>query len=304
MRLDRCDDVEVVGMVDDEPHPSQRNRVIGRMEDIPFLCAAHRVDRVLVAFSRTTSHETLDVLRSIDGRVRISVIPRLYELTTWRSKVEELHGIPLVHVAPAQLSPMARAGKRFFDIIASALAIAILAPLGAMIAIAIKVSSPGPVFFRQRRAGRKNRPFSIFKFRTMYEDAEIRKSSLIDLNEIDGPIFKMRDDPRVTKVGRLLRSTSIDELPQLLNVFLGHMSLVGPRPFPMDEAAGIGGWATCRFDVLPGMTGLWQVSGRSALSYDDLEHLDSVYVSSWSFWWDMRILLETPRVVLKRSGAY
>jgi lipopolysaccharide/colanic/teichoic acid biosynthesis glycosyltransferase len=138
----------------------------------------------------------------------------------------------------------------------------------------------------------------------MVADADAQKAQLAELNESDGPIFKMRQDPRVTPLGAFLRRTSIDEFPQLINVIRGEMSLVGPRPFPPAEAARIGGWASTRFSVLPGITGLWQVSGRSELSNEDLLHLDSVYVSSWSLGWDLRILLRTPRTVLRRVGAF
>jgi lipopolysaccharide/colanic/teichoic acid biosynthesis glycosyltransferase len=154
------------------------------------------------------------------------------------------------------------------------------------------------------RAGVGGRPFTMLKFRTMVTDADAQKWQLQAHNEADGPIFKIRADPRVTRVGRLLRRTSLDELPQLLNVVRGEMSLVGPRPFPVDESARIGDSARRRFDVPPGMTGLWQVSGRSDLNYDDLCHLDLLYVSAWSLWWDFRIMLQTPASVFARRGAF
>ena len=301
-RLGRCEEVEVVGMADDEPAPGQP--VLGAMSDLPELIEKHRIDHVLVAFSRTPSHETLARLRGSGARVSISVVPRFYEMLTWRSRLEELQGIPLLHVAPAELSQTAKMIKRAMDLVVSATMLLILSPVMIASAIAIKATSPGPVFFRQQRSGRGGAPFAIFKFRTMYVNAEEMRSSLLAENEMDDVLFKMKEDPRITKVGKFLRKTSLDELPQFLNVLKGDMSLVGPRPFILSESAQIEGWATRRFDVPPGITGLWQVSGRSELTYDDLRHLDTVYVTSWSLWWDLRILAQTPGSVLKQRGAY
>jgi lipopolysaccharide/colanic/teichoic acid biosynthesis glycosyltransferase len=170
--------------------------------------------------------------------------------------------------------------------------------------MAIKLDSPGPVFFRQERIGRAGKPFRIFKFRSMTTDAWRRRDTVAQLNEVDGPLFKMEKDPRVTRVGAFIRKTSIDELPQLINVVRGEMSLVGPRPLPTEESDRIDGAALARLDVNPGITGLWQVCGRSDLTYADLQHLDSVYVRSWSLIWDLRIIAQTPRAVLGGNGAY
>jgi exopolysaccharide biosynthesis polyprenyl glycosylphosphotransferase len=301
-RLRRCTDVLVVGVVDDDPRGGA-SAVLGSGTELPEICARYRVDAVVVAFSRKPVHETLESLRGLDSRVSVWVVPRLYELVSWRSAIEELHGIPLLDVAPAQVGPAARAGKRVFDIVVAAVLLAILSPLFAAIALTIKLTSPGPVMFRQFRSGQHRQPFRIYKFRTMERDAEQRRAALAEFNEVDGPIFKMTSDPRVTRVGGWLRQTSLDELPQLINVLRGEMSLVGPRPFPIVESDQITGWATIRFSVPPGITGLWQVSGRNALDYEDLRHLDYVYVASWSFGWDLRILLQTPASVLFRRGV-
>jgi exopolysaccharide biosynthesis polyprenyl glycosylphosphotransferase len=301
-RLSRCHDTVVVGQVDDDP--IEGSGVLGGLDDLPDLCQQYRVDRVIVAFSKSSAHQTLAKLRSLDGRVPISVVPRFFELHSWRSEVEELHGMPLLHVPPAALSGGARLIKRSIDLVLATLAIIATMPLWLTLAAAIKLESPGPVFFRQERTGRAGRPFRIFKFRTMAADAWERRSAVVEANEVDGPLFKIRNDPRVTKVGRVLRRTSIDELPQLLNVIRGEMSLVGPRPLPTEESNRLDGAALARFDVRPGITGLWQVSGRSDLSYADLQHLDSVYVSSWSLMWDLRIMWVTPRSVFARRGAY
>jgi exopolysaccharide biosynthesis polyprenyl glycosylphosphotransferase len=300
-RLLRSSRIRVVGMVDDEPSGS--SRVLGRQADLPEICARHHVDDVVVAFSRKPTHETIEFLRRLDDQVSVWVVPRFYELLSWRSDVGELQGIPLLGVASAQAARPARAAKRLFDIVAASILLAVFAPVFAAVALAIRLTSPGPVLFRQLRTGQHGRPFRIYKFRTMCVDAEQQRDVLAERNEVDGPIFKIRHDPRVTRVGDFLRQTSLDELPQLLNVLRGEMSLVGPRPFPVEESAKITGWAAARFSVPPGMTGLWQVSGRNALTYDDLRHLDYVYAASWSLLWDLRILLQTPVSVLNRRGV-
>ena len=301
-RLTRCGDVDVVGIVDDTPTPGAGT--LGTLEDVPRLILEHRIDHVIVAFSQTPLQRTLDVLRAVGSSVAVSVVPRMFELLSWRSQLTELHGLPLLNVAPAQTSRCARVAKRCLDVGASTLLLMAAAPVLAAIALSVKLTSPGPVLYRQVRTGRYGKPFVIYKFRTMYTDADERRTALAARNEADGPLFKMRDDPRITRVGGLLRRTSLDELPQLFNVVKGDMSLVGPRPFLEVESARIDGFATRRFDVLPGITGLWQVSGRSELTYDDLRFLDSLYVTSWSFWWDLRILAQTFRSVLARRGAF
>jgi exopolysaccharide biosynthesis polyprenyl glycosylphosphotransferase len=302
-RLSRCPDVHVVGCVDFVNDAEQSSTaVLGGLENLPTLCREYRVDRIIVAFLRQPDCDTLELLRRLEGKVPISVIPRFYELHSWRSEIEELHGLPLLHVPPASLGRGAQWAKRVLDVIASASAIVLTLPVWLAIAAAIRLDSSGPVFFRQERAGRGGKPFRMFKFRTMTADAPIRQAALA--SEGDGPLFKMHNDPRVTRVGRFLRRTSLDELPQLINALRGEMSLVGPRPLPVEEADRLSGAALTRFDVAPGMTGLWQVSGRSDLSYADLQHLDSVYVRSWSLLWDLRIIRDTPRTVLGRRGAY
>ncbi|HZS23136.1 MAG TPA: sugar transferase, partial [Pseudonocardiaceae bacterium] len=301
-RLERCSDTTVIGQVDDLPRVG--TKVLGTTADLGSLCQRHRVDRILVSFSTSSDRDLLKSLRQLEGRVPVSVVPRLYELHSWRSELEELHGMPLLHISPATLTFGARVSKRAMDLTLALAAIVLALPVWLAVAAAIKLDSSGPVFFRQLRTGRGGRAFSIFKFRTMTDDAWDNRAALAVVNEVDGPLFKMRSDPRVTRVGRLLRKTSIDEFPQLLNVVRGEMSLVGPRPLPVEESDKLDGAALTRFDVSPGLTGLWQVSGRSDLSYADLQHLDSVYVRSWSLLWDLRIIKETPRCVLAGRGAY
>ncbi|HXW79660.1 MAG TPA: sugar transferase, partial [Acidimicrobiales bacterium] len=306
-RLSRGKDIRLVGYVDDDPYRTPRTLVapyLGTLDDLPGLCAKAHVDRVLVAFSQSPPLRVAEVLRSLPANVRVSVVPRFFELVTWQSRVEDLHGLTVMDIAPPSLDVVSRAIKRGMDLAGSALLLLALSPGLVAIAVAIKVTSPGPVFFRQARIGYKGRTFKIFKFRTMEVGADDVKVDLRDRNEVDGPLFKLRYDPRVTRVGHFLRTTSLDELPQLFNVMLGDMSLVGPRPFVPDESALIDGWAVRRFDVRPGMTGLWQVSGRNDLPFEELRQLDYAYVASWSLWWDLKILWHTPGSVLRRHGAY
>ncbi len=293
--------VKFVGFVDD--NPLGRGDVIGELEDLPELCRRHAVARVVVCFSQTHPERTTEMLKSLAGQVGVSIVPRYYELITARSHVEDLSGLPMLDIAPASLSAGARFLKRTFDIAVSSVILLFALPFFAVVAAMIKATSAGPVFFRQVRTGRDEEPFSMMKFRTMVEDAEDRRSELEHLNEMDGPLFKVRDDPRVTRIGRVLRKTSLDEFPQLINVWKGDMSLVGPRPFVVAEAMKIEGWARKRFEARPGMTGLWQVSGRNELSHLELCRLDYLYVASWSFWWDMQILWQTPSTIFRGRGA-
>ena len=194
--------------------------------------------------------------------------------------------------------------KRLFDIAGAAILLLLLAPVFALIAIAIKLDSRGPVLFRQTRSGKDGVPFAFLKFRGMVADAEAQRAALEALNEAQGPIFKMKRDPRVTRVGRLLRRTSLDELPQLWNVLRGEMSLVGPRPPLPSEVAKYEPWQRGRLAVKPGLTGLWQVSGRSLLGFDQMVRLDCAYIARWSLWLALRILLQTALAVFFMRGAY
>jgi lipopolysaccharide/colanic/teichoic acid biosynthesis glycosyltransferase len=193
--------------------------------------------------------------------------------------------------------------KRTIDIVGASMGLMVLSPLLALAALAIKATSRGPVFFQQRRSGLGGRPFWMIKFRSMVVDAEARKSSLMALNEQDGPAFKIKKDPRVTVVGRLIRSTSIDELPQLWNVLRGDMSLVGPRPLPCHETDSCQGWLRQRLDVTPGLTCIWQVCGRSKVSFADWVRMDVKYIRSRSLGGDMKLLLQTVPAVVSRTGA-
>ncbi|WP_255397283.1 sugar transferase [Mycobacterium sp. ACS1612] len=301
-RLQRCPDTLLVGHVDDNAAPG--TRLLGGLADLPAVCADYAIDRVIVALPNTSDAIVLEALRKLQGQVPVSEIPRYFELHNWRTEAEELHGLTLMHLPTGSLAASERIIKRVMDITLATCALVVAAPVLLMTALAIKMDTPGPVFFRQERIGCAGRPFRIFKFRSMTADAWCQRDTVAQFNEADGPLFKMEKDPRVTRVGALIRKTSIDELPQLLNVIRGEMSLVGPRPLPTEESNRIDGAALARLDVNPGITGLWQVCGRSDLTYADLQHLDSAYVRSWSLMWDLRIMAQTPKVVFGGSGAY
>jgi lipopolysaccharide/colanic/teichoic acid biosynthesis glycosyltransferase len=212
--------------------------------------------------------------------------------------------VPLFELRPPVFAGTDWAIKRAFDVAVSGGVLVLGLPLWIVVAVAIKLTSPGPVLYRDRRVGLNEREFGMLKFRTMYTGAAERQAQLEAANEASGPLFKIRDDPRVTRVGRLLRRFSLDEIPQMLNVLRGEMSLVGPRPLPVRDFHRLEDWHRKRYLVLPGMSGLWQISGRSNLSFDDLVRLDFYYLENWSVWLDISILARTIPAVLARRGAY
>jgi exopolysaccharide biosynthesis polyprenyl glycosylphosphotransferase len=295
--------LQVVGFIDDERAPN----VIGSPADLPRMIDTLEIDWVVVAAAEAPTDETLDLMRAVRRPdVHLSIVPTYSELFASNATIEELEGIPVVSLPPMRLSRSIRTLKRTIDLVASGLGLLVLAPVFAAVALAIKLDTPGPIFFRQRRHGRGGREFEIVKFRSMVADAEAMRMAMAELNEMEGsgPLFKMARDPRVTKVGAFLRKTSLDELPQLWNVLRGEMSLVGPRPFVVHESEQITGWAGRRLDTTPGITGLWQVLGRNDIPFEEMVKLDYVYVTNWSLWWDIKILLRTIPTVLARRGAY
>jgi exopolysaccharide biosynthesis polyprenyl glycosylphosphotransferase len=264
-------------------------------------------DRVLLAAPAAEQEELLELLRNVRrSDVQVSILPRYCDIFTSHAILDEIEGIPVVSVPPMRLGRPSLALKRGFDLVVSSLLLLLLAPALALIALAIRLDSPGPAFFRQPRRGREGVTFRIVKFRTMQSGAEARRGTVLHLNEVDGPLFKVKggNDPRVTRIGNFLRATSLDELPQLWNVLRGEMTLVGPRPFVVYEADLITGWARRRLDMTPGITGLWQVLGRNDMPFEDMVKLDYLYVTNWSLWWDLKILCQTIPVVLGKRGAY
>jgi exopolysaccharide biosynthesis polyprenyl glycosylphosphotransferase len=236
--------------------------------------------------------------------VKVRVAPTTAELLLQRAEYVPGHGAPLFELRPPALAGTDWLLKRGFDLVVSSFTIGLGLPVWLAIAGAIKFTSSGPVFYRDNRIGLGESSFGMMKFRTMYVGARDRQAGLEAANEASGPLFKIKDDPRVTPVGRFLRRFSIDEMPQVLNVLWGEMSLVGPRPLPVRDYEQLEPWHRKRYSVLPGMTGLWQVSGRIDLSFDDLVRLDFYYLENWSVWLDISILARTLPAVLARRGAY
>ena len=236
--------------------------------------------------------------------MRARVVPDLFQLSLGGVDVEAINGIPLISIKGSALTGFNLALKRSVDLAIAAVAMIMMAPLWLVVIAAIKLDSPGPAFFRQERVGKGGKKFTVLKFRSMYQDAEARLEKLRAQNEADGPLFKIKDDPRRTRVGRFIRKTSIDELPQFLNVLRGEMSLAGPRPGLASEVAQYQEWHRKRLEVKPGITGLWQVSGRSNLTFDEMVMLDIYYAENWSLSLDLRIILRTIPQVLFGEGAY
>jgi lipopolysaccharide/colanic/teichoic acid biosynthesis glycosyltransferase len=245
----------------------------------------------------------LDLMRTLKAiGVRVSVLPRLLEVVGSSIEFDDLHGVTLMGVTRFELTRSSRALKRGFDLLGASLMLIAVAPLMLMIMIAIKLDSPGPVFFRQSRVGRHGRRFQMLKFRTMVPDADAMKASLRARNEAAEGLFKIADDPRVTRVGGFLRKSALDELPQLLNVARGEMGLVGPRPLVIEEDRCIEGWHRRRLELTPGMTGPWQILGPARSPLREMAVMDYLYVANWSLWSDVKILLRTFSHVIGRRG--
>jgi exopolysaccharide biosynthesis polyprenyl glycosylphosphotransferase len=276
----------------------------GRLAEGDVLCEVvehYEIQRVVIASGIHDTEGVLDLIRKAAGlNVKVSVLPQFWE-TLGSLVVDEMPGTAMLAVRRFGLSKSSEFIKRTFDVAAASVAIIVLAPVMAVLAALVHATSPGPAVFRQRRIGRHGVPFEMLKFRSMCQDAEARRAGLVALNEADG-LFKIRDDPRVTRVGRWLRRTNLDELPQLINVLKGEMSLVGPRPLVPDEDAGIVGWQRRRLDVAPGITGHWQVLGGARVSLDEMVVIDYLYIANWSLWRDIKCLLRTAASVLARHG--
>jgi len=234
----------------------------------------------------------------------VRIAPSTMEILIHRAEFVPGQSVPLFELKPPVFDGIDFAVKRTFDVVVSLLLLLVLSPLLIATALAVRLSSRGPIFYKSWRPGIGGVPFACMKFRTMYHDAERRQAELETRNEASGALFKMRNDPRVTRVGRLIRPFSIDELPQLINVLRGDMSLVGPRPLPQRDYDRLEDWHKKRYLVLPGITGLWQVSGRSDLDFDDLVRLDFLYLERWSVFLDLTILVKTLPAVFSRRGAF
>src|SRR5947209_5879183 len=297
--------IEVVGFLSPVSLPANGLRALGSLEDLDQVLSTQRVDEVIIAdpdFPQVQAVELVD--RCNQRGVRVRLAPSTMEILIHRAEFVPGQSVPLFELGPPVFEGVDFALTRTFDLVGATLLLVLLSPLLGAIVLAVRASSRGPIMFRSTRRGIGQRPFQCLKFRTMHSDAEELQAELDALNEATGALFKIRQDPRLTRVGRVLRRFSLDELPQLLNVLRGEMSLVGPRPLPQRDYEKLEDWHRKRYLVLPGVTGLWQVSGRSELDFDDLVHLDFIYLEHWSLALDLTILLKTIPAVLSRRGAY
>jgi exopolysaccharide biosynthesis polyprenyl glycosylphosphotransferase len=297
--------INVVGFVSLTPRPDNGLRSLGRFEDLPEILRGNRIDEVIIAdpdFPEDRAVDLVDRCHAMGVRVRIA--PSTMEILVHRAEFVPGQSVPLFELKPPVFEGFDYLLKRSFDLVGAMLLLFLFSPVLIASAFAVRVTSRGPVLYHSIRPGIGGKPFACFKFRTMYHGADRKQAELEALNEAGGAIFKIRDDPRVTRVGRLLRRYSIDELPQLMNVLRGEMSLVGPRPLPQRDFDRLEDWHKKRYLVLPGITGLWQVSGRSDLDFDDLVRLDFLYLERWSVFLDFTILLKTLPAVVSRRGAF
>jgi exopolysaccharide biosynthesis polyprenyl glycosylphosphotransferase len=263
------------------------------------------LDELIVADDGLAETDLFEIVEAAHrAGVKVRVAPRTTELLIERGEYVPGQAVPLFELRPPILAGADYLLKRAFDVIVALLVAVLGAPLWFLIALLVKVTSRGPVFYADTRIGLGERTFRMLKFRTMVADAEDRRAALEAANEGSGALFKIRNDPRVTRVGRVLRRFSIDEIPNVINVMRGEMSLVGPRPLPARDYGRLESWHRRRSNVLPGMTGLWQIAGRSDLSFDDLVRLDFYYLENWSLWLDITILVKTLPAVVARRGAY
>ncbi len=274
-----------------------------RLAEIRDLAQTLDVHRAIIAPRSVDGGEMLNLVRTLKAvGVRVSVLPRLLEVVGSSVEFDDLHGVTVMGVRRFDLTRSSAAFKRGFDLLGASLGLLAVSPLLAVIAVAVKLEDGGPVFFRQQRVGRHGHRFRMLKFRTMVPNADALKDSLRHRNEAQEGLFKIAEDPRVTRVGRLLRRTALDELPQLWNIVRGEMSLVGPRPLVLDEDQRIEGWHRRRLELTPGMTGPWQILGPARVPLREMVAIDYLYVANWSLWTDIKILLRTVPHVLGRRG--
>jgi exopolysaccharide biosynthesis polyprenyl glycosylphosphotransferase len=297
--------INVVGFISLTPRPDDGLRSLGKLPEIGRVVSEHRVDEVIIADPAFPQQEAVELVDACHQRgVRVHVAPSTMEILMHRAEFVAGQSVPLFELKPPVFEGVDYFMKRSFDIVGASLLLIVLSPVLLAIATLVKLSSRGPIVYRSIRPGIGGAPFACLKFRTMHRDADQVQADLESLNEANGAIFKIKDDPRLTRIGRFLRRYSLDELPQLMNVMRGEMSLVGPRPLPLRDYERLESWHKKRYLVLPGITGLWQVSGRSDLDFDDLVRLDFLYLERWSPFLDLTILIKTIPAVIARRGAY
>jgi len=300
---------QVIGFVDDDAEKSRtdigRFRALGSVDNLPRVVQEEAIDEVIITLPWMHHRKILGIMRQCEReQVRARIVPDLFQLALSRVDIEDLGGIPIIGVKEVSITGWNLAFKRASDLVVSLVGLILLSPLLLLISVAIKLDSPGPILFKQVRVGKGGRRFVFYKFRSMRQGAEEERRQLADRDEVVGVTFKIRDDPRCTRVGKFLRRTSLDELPQLYNVLLGEMSLVGPRPALPSEVEQSQEWHRRRLEISPGITGLWQVSGRSQLTFDEMCLLDIYYLENWSPLLDLKIALKTIPAVLAGRGAY
>jgi exopolysaccharide biosynthesis polyprenyl glycosylphosphotransferase len=307
MRVKASLRLEPIGMVSCSEHEEDVLGLprLGCLEDVdlPSLMAEHRVGRVVVADAEVEGERLLGVLRDCKTMaVKVSLMPATCSALGPSVEVDDVQGVTVLGINPSVLSRSSRLAKRALDLVGVVFLSISAVPIVIVLAIAVKLDSRGPVFFRQERIGKGGRRFRLLKLRTMVADAESKRAGLLAQSKDPGWLH-LEHDPRITRVGRLLRLASLDELPQLWNVLRGDMSLVGPRPLVAEEDRMVDDWARGRLDLTPGITGLWQVLGRTSIPFEEMVKLDYLYVTNWSLWGDVRLILRTLPVVLKRDGA-
>jgi exopolysaccharide biosynthesis polyprenyl glycosylphosphotransferase len=276
---------------------------LGEAEDLAEVCAEYRIERVIVVALSVQPDVLAQLIRDAhEAGVKVNVLPHAFDVLGRATELDDVEGLTILGVNPPALSRSSRALKRALDVAVTLPLLLLTLPLYPPIAAAIWLDSGGPVLFRQVRIGRGGRPFRLLKFRTMVKDAEAQVEALRAFSS-ETAWLALDHDPRITRVGSFLRKTSLDELPQLWNVLRGEMSLVGPRPMPSDVAENITGWGRKRLDLTPGLTGLWQVLGRTRIPFEEMIKLDYLYVTNWSLWGDVRLLLKTLYVVVIGRGA-
>jgi exopolysaccharide biosynthesis polyprenyl glycosylphosphotransferase len=301
--------LKILGAIDDEPYREIDKvgnvGVIGILENLPQILHTNAIDEVVFVVPRSRLNYMENAINVCETEgVKATVAVDLFDLKIARSHQTELEGIPLLTFETTVAKESQLFIKRAMDVVISGLGIILVSPLFFIVAVTIKLTSSGPVLFTQKRVGQNGRKFKFYKFRTMYKGAEKKLSELEAQNEMSGPIFKMKKDPRITPVGKILRKFSIDELPQLFNVFVGHMSLIGPRPPVPEEVKQYNPWQRRRLSMRPGITCLWQVNGRNKIDFEEWMKLDLEYIDNWSPWLDFKILLKTIPAVISGRGAY
>jgi exopolysaccharide biosynthesis polyprenyl glycosylphosphotransferase len=304
--------LQPIGFIDNEPlyesfnEPELRKlSVLGGTADFADIVKEQQVEKVIIGFSRDSHEELLELVSECNELgVDCSILPRLFEVITDELIVREVGGISMVPLRQKRVSGFDMVLKDIEDYTLAALGLLLFWPLLLATAIAIKIDSPGPVFFMQERVGKNGKHFNFVKFRSMVINAEELRDHLDNENDEDDILWKIQEDPRITRVGKWIRKFSLDEAPQIFNVLAGHMSIVGPRPGLPEEVARYKGWQRLRLNIKPGITGMWQVSGRSELPFDEMVKYDLYYIERWSLWLDLKTMMRTVTAVLSRKGAY